>query len=388
VSAPPVSATRLPSLTGYRVFLAVAVFSSHSLASARFFADDFVNGLGLIVPYPYAALSSFFVLSGFVLTWSAPERDTVARFWRRRAVKIFPCQIVTWALTLVLLGAFGSLPLVGSRPGLGPAVANLFLVQTWIPNYHYLLSVDGINWSVSCELFFYLLFPFLLPLLRRIPADRLWACFIGVAVWMAVVPAVVTVAFDGPAWPLWPPLSFVQTWLVYFFPVTRLPEFLFGVLLAMIVRAGRWPQLRARWVALFAVLVWLATLVLPAAYSRSNLIAVPFCLFIPIIALRDIEGRPSWLASRPMVVWGNTTYASYLVQWPLLGVTRYLVGADRRFDVPTGIVILVATFVVTQAMGYVLCRYLELPLMRRFSSPRSKGPRSTRHDTASGRPPT
>ncbi|MGH3914602.1 MAG: acyltransferase family protein [Pseudonocardiaceae bacterium] len=382
MSAPSVSPIRLHSLTGYRVILAVAIFVHHALTAARFFTDDFVNGLGLIAPYAHAALSSFFVLSGFVLAWAEPARDTVARFWRRRVVRIFPSQIATWALTLGLLAVFGSLPLLGGWPGTGPAVANLFLVQAWIPDPDYVLSVDGINWSVSCELFFYLLFPFLIPLLRRIPAQRLGACFFGVVIWLAAVPALITVAFDGPAWPLWPPLSFVQTWLVYFFPLGRLPEFLLGVLLALIVQAGRWPRLRAQWVALFAVLVWLATWVLPAAYSRSGILAVPFCLFIPIIAARDLEGRPTWLAGRHMVRWGNVTYAFYLLHWPMLAITRYLVGVERTFDVLTGTVIIVAVFVATQAGAYVLYRYLELPLMHRFSSPRSKG-----HDPALGRPP-
>ncbi|MBJ6623429.1 hypothetical protein H4N49_35690 [Streptomyces sp. DHE17-7] len=34
----------------------------------------------------------FFVLSGFVLTWSARDRDTAPRFWRRRLVNV--CRTV------------------------------------------------------------------------------------------------------------------------------------------------------------------------------------------------------------------------------------------------------------------------------------------------------
>ncbi|GAA1959252.1 acyltransferase [Amycolatopsis minnesotensis] len=376
MTAAPATATRLPSLTGYRVPLSVAVFLAHSLSSAKFFESDFVNGLGLIAPYGIVSLSSFFVLSGFVLTWAEPWRDKAKPFWRRRLVKIFPNHVLTWALTLTLLGVVGSMPMLGAMPEPGPALANLALIQSWIPNPGYLLSVDGINWSVSCELLFYLILPFLARPLLRIPAERLWFWFIGLGVAIAALPAVITYGVGGQPWALWPPLSFVQTWLVYFFPVARLPEFLLGVVLARIVQTGRWPRIRARWVALATVLLWLLTFVLPPAYSRSGLLSVPISLFVPILAMRDIEGRSGVFGRRSMVVLGNATYATYLVHWPLLGLTRHLVGADRTFGLGSGLLIVCTAFVVTQVLGFLLYQYFELPLMRRYATPR-RG-RSTR----------
>jgi 3-O-acyltransferase len=388
VSALPASAIRLPSLTGYRLILAVAVFTTHALASARFYHNDFVNRLGLIAPYGVASLSSFFALSGFVLTWAAPTRaDTARLFWRRRLVKIFPNHVLTWTLTIVLLATIGPMPLLGVPPHAGPALTNLFLVQAWIPNPSYLLSVDGINWSVSCELFFYAVLPLLIRPLMRIPPDRLWKCFMGLVVVMALVPVVITYAIHAPPWLLWPPLSFVQTWLVYFFPLVRLPEFLLGVLLARIVQMGRWPRLRVWWVALFAVLVWLTTLVLPVAYSRSGILAVAVCLFIPIIAVRDAEGRGGWLSRRSVVLLGDASYATYLIHWPLLGITRHLVGAHRTFDGVTGTLIIIAVFVVAQLAAVTLYQYFERPLMRRFSSPRPRNPSSRNRSVAGGHLP-
>jgi 3-O-acyltransferase len=110
MTASRTSPNRLPSLTGYRVVLSVAVFLTHGLGSAQFFENASINHLGLIAPYGQVALSSFLVLSGFVLTWGEPWRETATVFWRRRMVKIFPNHVVTWALTLVLLAVFGSMP--------------------------------------------------------------------------------------------------------------------------------------------------------------------------------------------------------------------------------------------------------------------------------------
>ena len=49
------------------------------------------------------------------------------------------------------------------------AIANLLLVQSYVPLVGYQLSWDGAAWSLSTEFFFYLLFPFLL-----VAIDRTW----------------------------------------------------------------------------------------------------------------------------------------------------------------------------------------------------------------------
>jgi 3-O-acyltransferase len=99
---------------------------------------------------------------------------------------------------------------------------------------------------------------------------------------------------------------------------------------------------------------------------------VPISLFIPIIAFHDIEGRGGWLSRRSVVLLGDASYAMYLIHWPLLGITRRLVGAHRTFGGVTGTLIIIAVFVVTQLSAVALYRYFERPLMRRFSSPRPR----------------
>ncbi|GLU50341.1 acyltransferase family protein [Nocardiopsis ansamitocini] len=373
----PPKPMRLPSLTGLRCVLAILVFLCHALETARLYADDRLNHLGVILPYGISSLSCFFILSGFALTWSAAPGDTPALFWRRRVVKIFPNHILTWALTLALLGiVFGPLPMLGPPPDAGPALANLALVQTWIPVPSYLLSVNGISWSVSCELFFYLLFPLLIGPLRRIAANRLWWCFGATAAAIALLPALIDAAISAPAWPLWPPFSFTETWLVYFFPVVRMPEFLLGVLLALIVQADRWPPVRMSWVAGATVLFWLITLALPPIYGRSGFLAIPLALLIPVLATRDLRGETGWLQNRTVVALGEASYAMYLLHYPVMAVTRHLLGPDRYFGVVEGTLVIVAMFVICQLLAIALFRCVEDPLVRRFSRPaRGRAPR-------------
>ena len=86
---------RLPSLTGLRFAAAFLVFGFHAhiegivAAGATRDVMDWVFGPGA------AGVSFFFVLSGFVLTWSVRPGETAWRFWRRRIAKIYPNHAVT-----------------------------------------------------------------------------------------------------------------------------------------------------------------------------------------------------------------------------------------------------------------------------------------------------
>lgn len=359
---------KLPSLTGYRIVLFIAVFLTHALGAARFFQDDSFNRLGTIAPYGTAALSAFFVLSGFVLTWQEPWNTKLGLFWRRRAAKIFPGHFVAWAATLILIAIVGPLSMI-ARTGFGPAVANLFLVQTWFPDSKYVLSVYGINWSVSCEVAFYLLLPLLVRPLLRIRADRLWVCLVCLAVWMFVLPAVIDATIKEPAWSFWAPLSFHQAWLVYFFPLVRLPEFVIGVVLARMVQTRRWPSVPIYAAVLITLVLWGVMRLLPPIYESSNILAIGVGFFVPIIATRDIAGRSKWFNRKALVVLGNASYATYLVHFPLLAATRELVGPTRQFGIVVAAVIVVLLFAVNILVGLALYQFVERPVLRRFSTP-------------------
>src|SRR5689334_3276648 len=99
---------RLPSLTGLRFYAALLVFLSHvalPMATIRLIADDKVEYtlLWLVRPGGGLGVTFFFVLSGFILTWSARPSDTARAFWRRRAAKIIPSYLVAWVLAMVLV---------------------------------------------------------------------------------------------------------------------------------------------------------------------------------------------------------------------------------------------------------------------------------------------
>ncbi|WP_143229976.1 acyltransferase family protein [Actinophytocola xanthii] len=366
----------LPALTGYRFVLAFMVIACHGLYSSRLFEPGpTAEALAITAPLSIVAVSSFFILSGFILTWSAPAGDTVGRFYRRRFVKIFPNHVVTWALMLLVFAfvVTGPNPMYGfqdNQVSLGEALSNLFLVQNWLYDVQHVMGVNAPAWSISCEVFFYLLFPALFLLAKKIAPGRLWWWVGGVAALILLVP-LPTFAIDGPMMAEWAPAPHAQVWLVYVFPPVRLLEFGLGILIARLVQTGQWPSLRVRWAAIPLVLTILASPVIPAGYLFAAAFALPAALVIPAIAQADLEDRRTWLRRPVVVLLGNASFALYLVHGPILYALRDLLGPERRFDDLTALGIVVGFILVSQVAALALYRYLEVPMMRRFARPRS-----------------
>lgn len=167
----------LPGLTGARWWAAAAVFLLHALVflptypfeKSELFRTIHQNFLPM--QFGATAVTFFFVLSGFIIYWSfRPGTSTVA-FLRRRILKLYPTHLVAAAMFILV----ASVPL--SR--IVVWVPNVLLIHTWLPKW---TTVGGLNvpsWSLATDLAFYLSFPLVLPLVRRIRVDRLLPWVIG-----------------------------------------------------------------------------------------------------------------------------------------------------------------------------------------------------------------
>jgi peptidoglycan/LPS O-acetylase OafA/YrhL len=291
---------RLDSLTGLRFFAAFVVFSFHLESLFYFFTP--LSVLTHAFGQGPTGVSFFFILSGFVLTWSHKQDDTSGAFYQRRLAKIGPLQVVTWGIMGVLVLSF-SLPTGG-----GPAVAQLFLLTPWIPQYTYHLTMNNPSWSLGCELFFYALFPLMLPQLRRwTTVQRRWA-IVGL-----VFLAFCFAAAASPAHPYT-----TSYWALYFFPPVRLVEFVLGMLLAMEVADGRLRRIPLVAAAAFTLIVYIADSWAPASLAPVALTIIPFSLLIVAAAQVDIARTTSWLRKSAVVKLGTWSFALYMVHWPVL----------------------------------------------------------------------
>ncbi|MEU6838049.1 acyltransferase [Streptomyces rubiginosohelvolus] len=364
--------SRLPSLTSLRFFLALVVVWYHVSFVSGLFDGALQQGLGAASPFAAGAVSGFFVLSGFVLTWAHRPSDRFRAFWRRRFWKLFPNHLLAWAAVLVFFAVTTAEVPMTSPPGdsAGAAIANLLLVQVWVP---YASIFSGFNtpaWSIAVELFFYALFPALLIAARRIPTHRLRGAWTVLALLIVLMPLVAT-AVPGPKMYDWLPINERSLWFIYVFPPVRLLEFMLGIVTARLLQTGTWPRVN-RIVVTAAFLVFLAVLpALPPQYAMGSAIAPALAAVIAKTALADLEGRARLLPRPSLIALGEASYALYITHFPLMMAIRHLIGTDPNLTVGARFAIVLVVIGLSVALSLLVFRYFEGPLMRRWSSGRN-----------------
>lgn len=299
----------LPALTGVRFIAAFYVVVFHALPwlQQRFtLPQPLITFLG----NGYLAVCLFFILSGFILTYTyegqIEGRLNRTHFWEARFARIYP----VYFLSLVLAYVFERGLSLTTR------LAVLTMIQAWNPRAPALTGAWNYPaWSLSVEIFFYLCFPFFLPWMSRI-SDLLlpWLiAFLGTACVLLHTPVRGLGILDRT--------SFLANNVPL--PVLRMPEFLIGSAIGLkVLRAGRTVPRRTDIRLYLAVLACVVLLSSPLG-PWVSLVAVPFAIVVHDFAhSRSLLARA--LASRPMVLLGSASYAIYLLQFPIRSWTRIL----------------------------------------------------------------
>ncbi|MEU4563798.1 acyltransferase [Actinoplanes sp. NPDC023936] len=342
-SQPP---SRLPSLTGLRFVAAFLVFGFH-VHIEQFVGDGPVRtGMQWLFGQGAVGVSFFFILSGFVLTWSARSGDTARRFWWRRVARIYPDHVATWvvAMALALIGGAGVAASVW--------LPNLLLLQAWSPDIDVFFGLNTVSWSLACEIFFYAMWPALFVVLRRLPARALWP---GTALMLGLVWIVPVIAQALPADD--------RYWFIWVFPVTRLPEFIAGMLLARIVRESRWPTVFGMGPAMaLAAAAYLASQWLPGDFRMVAGTVAPLALLVAATAHADVTGARSPWRGRTAIRLGEISYAFYLVHQLVLRLVVHVFGVGHGLLAGVGAAVL--ALVLALAASWLLYERVENPANR------------------------
>lgn len=346
-----------------RFIAALMVFSLH--VTAYLFIQPDADAWAVTFQLAAAGVSYFFILSGFILTWSAPAGDTVRGFWRRRFFKIYPNHLVTFFAALLILTL-----VVGRSVGNWAWLPNVLLVQSWSPELAVRGSFNQVAWSLSCEAAFYFSFPLLLWAVNKIRGDWLWVWAGGVVGAIFATPGIASATAPANALFLQEGVTSWDFYLVYQFPLIRMLEFVLGILVARLVMTGKWrsPGLVAS-AALVLASFWL-TFEVPAPYRIVAVMAVPLAVLIAAGAVADASKRSTVFSSKPMVWLGEISYAFFM--WHvlvLLCAYEWLIKGNQFNNAETlGIaaVMLVATVIV----AWLQFTLVERPVMRRFARPR------------------
>ncbi|MFE6270210.1 acyltransferase family protein [Streptomyces goshikiensis] len=364
---------RLDSLTGLRFLAALAVFVCH-FSSPVFptFADQrtgaaFNSAAGQLGGL---GVGFFFVLSGFVLTWSARSTDTTGGFYRRRFVKVLPLYYVAGAAATVLMW--------GAATRWQDLLAYAALVHVWVPDPRVNFSVLAPGWSLAVEAVFYLLFPFVIRRFRGTSGRTAWT---GLALCLAGAFLVPVLAYTMPAGITElvgaPNTAGFQMWFAYVFPLGRLFDFFAGMFAALLVISGRFPRMSLPWVLLSFVPCYIVASNTPLLFGWRAPLLISCVLLIVAAAQRDVARRPTLLSSRTMVLLGNVSFAFYLCHYLVLYALNIKV-----LHGPFGSGAMVAGYLMAALAGsltlaWLLYRYVEVPVVRRF---RAAGATTATHE--------
>ncbi len=205
----------LRSLTGLRFIAAFVVFASH----VQYFAFPEAKHLPLGGP----AVSFFFVLSGFILTYVYRDRLTVRgvpRFLFTRWARLWPLHIVCLAIAIWFLKVpIGADP--EGRSSYASLCAHVLMLQSWIPIRFWFVDFNAVAWSISTELFFYVFFPFLLLGSNK----QFWLKVLGVFLLWAVFMKWAAGNLPAGNVPAWTDMNSIAV----AFPLVRLLEFVVGM---------------------------------------------------------------------------------------------------------------------------------------------------------------
>jgi peptidoglycan/LPS O-acetylase OafA/YrhL len=303
----------------------------------------------------------FFVLSGFVLTWSNKPGEARTAFWRRRFMKIFPNHLVMWVLAMVTFAAPITRPLSW--------VPNIFLLHSMFPQGDVYVGVNPPSWTLCSELLFYLMFPFIIVGLRKIAPSRLWWWAGGMVAAMAGVQLITLYLIpDTPKSPI-TPVSVTQFWFGYIFPVPRMFEFVLGALLALVVMAGRWVPLKIWHAVLLCIAGYVAALFLPFVWGFSVATILGVGALIGAVAVADIAGSSRFLATRAVRWLGDVSFGFYLCQGVVVFYGRTLIGGDT-YSTPVALLVVAAFLGATLLGGWCLLTFVERPMMNRWARSR------------------
>jgi len=248
-------------------------------------------------------------------------------YWIKRAIKIFPLYYLAFFLSAGLWAYQGQLtPL--------EFLLNLFCLQSWFPNP---LSLNFTSWFVSALLSFYAAFPFILSFLQKTRPKGHHLLLASALLW-GMTQGVLTLFLNSDLYRGYP------SWhadLIHYFPLSHFCSFFMGICGAyVLVTKERKAKRGGPLSALFTLAFLLAIALMVQYQSDFEQIAgldLPFAtsFYAPLMLLfllhltRSRNFFLDFLASTRFVIWGEVSYALFILQAPLDRLYKYLVPASE-----------------------------------------------------------
>jgi peptidoglycan/LPS O-acetylase OafA/YrhL len=324
---------RLDALTSLRFFAALYVVAFHY--RTLFVVGD-ASAPGFF-QFGYSGVTFFFLLSGFILAYNYKSVDfadghALGDYLLARIARIYPVFLVS---LLVSLPFFIKAVLQSTPHHNFLAAAAIILtplgLHAWVPGAACALNCP--SWSISTEFFFYAMFPLIFARVLRRPLT--WCAATGLLllttwslfalIWSAYGHGYALTGAAAHQDDRTNPLS----QFIMYFPIGRLPEFIFGILLFAYWSGGaRLPRPATLVMAsvLSAAIILEFQSAIPDVILHNGLTAI---VWAPLI-LAGASMRAGPLSAPTLVFLGRISFALYLLHIPtaltVLAVNKYWLG--------------------------------------------------------------
>jgi peptidoglycan/LPS O-acetylase OafA/YrhL len=355
----------IKELTGIRFFAAFHVLFFHNYYTAGSIVPSTPSFLKNIFSFGDSAVAFFFILSGFILSYvyvndknelkTSKTSFAWARFSRLYPVYIFALImdlprginyfLSEYDLSTGLIKIFISL------------TAYLTMLQSWYPRVT--ASWNPPAWSLSVEAFFYIIFPFIIPVLFKLKANLkvLISLYLLPIILYFVLDHVLLVDFQNP--------TVATLWRS--FPALRVTEFLIGILLGKIFREqGRlvsWIKKNTKlaslmfWGSLIFSLFIVAIDLNIARELRMNAFLIPcFAIMILLLASTKIK-YTGFFRLDEVVLLGNASFTLYIIHQPVLYYMNFIA-------LEKGILFFTLYCFITITLSLLIYKYFEVPMQR------------------------
>jgi peptidoglycan/LPS O-acetylase OafA/YrhL len=386
----------LPALTGARFIAAASVVGYHyqSIVHCPAWLDPLL-GSGR------SGVCFFYILSGFILTynyksWFGDNTKRWKLFAEARLARVYPMYFVSMLLALAVVVGWdlpryrslleeSSYAHLATGNMIGSFLANTLCLQPFMPSPEVELLWNPANWSIPCELFFYLCFPAFLVWLNKRRMTR--RSLIVTAATIYAIQSVVFVTIAATIARYWTPTSLLGRFtatrylatdlIVYRSPILRFGEFAVGVIVCLLFLEERerghdgvgqsWKRTAGILLCLLGI-VFVASVDVPSAWIHAVTWLRAFTLFTPLYAMLILllaqGGTPfarvlSW---RPIELLGESSYSLYLIHTPILTIPLYKLRSGHALS---GIEI--AGYLAATLIASIACfKWIETPARKKW----------------------
>lgn len=293
----------------------------------------------------------FFVLSGFVLFWSYRPQQKYPHFIIRRLARIYPLHLIF--LCLAVLSPITLYPKTWET-----FLAEVFLVHAWWVDPAVKYAFNGVSWTLSNELFFYLCAPLIIGWgVRRHGFKGAFSLLFAAIV-------IVGISFTA--------LRNGVSPLIDTLPIFRIFEFIAGVFSAFAVSNMMQNSTGLNYPCKYIFSPWVAgmsliVILLALSHTTTSQLAIAIvvtpviCWVLLSFAILDTRHHKNKRSvERYLTLAGETSFAFYLChELVILNVQHFL----RSSVLPTYVLVFL-TLGISSLIAYCAHRFIEKPAQR------------------------